>query len=217
VAREPLNFRPGEKVRYSNTNYVLLAMAIEQRSGKPWEVFLAERIFKPLGMACTRRYDPGEVIPNRAAPYVWRQGKLRNTDHLNPTLWFNADGGLISTVLDLAKWDAALGTEKLLKKGSLAQLWAPAKLGDGKAAVIGDNGAGKPNHYGFGWYLSEYQGHRLVTHGGDKPGFSSTLTRFVDDELTVIVLCNSQAAPAFAMSLAVADLYLSHPGQGGGH
>src|SRR5262249_13265767 len=131
---------------------------------------------------------------------------------LNLTLWFNADGGLISTVLDLAKWDAALGTEKLLKKGSLEQMWTPAKLGDGTAAVIGDNGAGKPNYYGLGWDLSAYNGHRIVLHAGDKPGFSSTFTRFVDDELTVIVLCNSQAgSPAFGMSLAFADLYLSDP------
>jgi CubicO group peptidase (beta-lactamase class C family) len=212
VAREPLNFRPGEKVRYSNTNYILLGMVIEQVSGKPWEMFLAERIFEPLGMTNTHRYHPAEIIPNRASPYEWLEGKMRNTGHLNRTLWFNADGGLISTVRDLAKWDAALGTGKLLKKSSLKQMWTPAKLADGKAAIIGDNGAGKPNHYGLGWYLSDYRGHRIVLHGGDKPGFSATFIRFVDDELTVVVLCNSQAGnPAHGMALVFADLYLSDP------
>jgi len=89
-------------------------------------------------------------------------------------------------------------------------MWTPAKLKNGSVAVIGDNGAGKPNYYGFGWFISEHGGHKIVFHPGDKPRFSSTFTRFVDDRLTVILLCNnSDDSPAFAMSLAVADFYLS--------
>ena len=88
-------------------------------------------------------------------------------------------------------------------------MWTPAKLNNGSVAVIGDNGAGKPNYYGFGWFISEHGGHKIVFHPGDKPGFSPTFTRFVDDRLTVILLCNnSDDSPAFAMSLAIADFYL---------
>jgi hypothetical protein len=78
-----------------------------------------------------------------------------------------------------------------------------------KLAIIGDNGAGKPNYYGLGWFISEHRGHKIIFHPGDKPGFSSTFTRFVDERLTVILLCNNSTdSPAFAMSLGIADLYL---------
>jgi hypothetical protein len=126
----------------------------------------------------------------------------------------DCEGGIISTTQDLAKWEAAISTGKLLKPSSLGQMWTASRLNSGKPAVIGDNGAGKPNYYGLGWYISEHRGHSVVFHPGDKPGFSSTITRFEGDHLTVIILCNtSTESPVFPLSLGVADFYLRSPGR----
>jgi CubicO group peptidase (beta-lactamase class C family) len=199
------SFAPGAEIKYSNTGFYLLGMLIEKVSGKTYGQFLAERIFQPLLMTATRRDTLTNIVPNRASGYVFSDGALRNAEYTSET-WAYAEGGIISTISDLAKWDAALYTEKLVKRSSLEQMWTPARLNGGGPAIIGDNGAGKPNYYGLGWYISQQRGRKIILHPGDKPGFSSTFTRFVDDKLTIVVLCNnSSGSPAFPMSLAVAD------------
>src|SRR5688572_13890597 len=101
----PLRFTPGEKWEYSNVGYFALAEIIRKVSGKPWGDYLNERLFQPLGMNATRTTTTSEIVPNRADGYVWRDGKQRNAD-----IFFavRPSGAFISTVLDLAKWDAAL-------------------------------------------------------------------------------------------------------------
>jgi CubicO group peptidase (beta-lactamase class C family) len=201
-------FAPGAGIRYSNTGYYLLGMLIQKVSGKTYGQFVAERIFRPLGMTATRRDTLTGIVPNRVSGYVLVNGVLQNAEYTSET-WAFSEGGIISTATDLAKWEAALYTEKLIKRSRLEQMWTATKLNNGSLAIIGDNGAGKPNYYGLGWYISEHRGHKIIFHPGDKPGFSSTFTRFMDERLTVILLCNnSSGSPAFAMSLAVADFYL---------
>jgi D-alanyl-D-alanine carboxypeptidase len=205
ASEAPPLFAPGGGIRYSNTGFYLLGMVIEKVSGKSYGQFLTERIFQPLQMTATRRDTLTEIVPNRVSGYVFSDGTLRNAEYTSET-WAYAEGGIISTAADLAKWEAAIYTERLVKRSSLEQMWTPAKLKDGSAAIIGDNGAGKPNYYGLGWYIGEHRGHKIIFHPGDKPGFSSTFTRFVDERLTVILLCNnSSGSPAFAMALAIAD------------
>src|SRR6266498_1905527 len=133
VSGAPLEFRPGEKWNYSNTGYFLLGMIIERVSGKPYEDFLRERILRPLGMADTRLNDLNEIVPRRAAGYVLRNGHLYNAQPVSPTHTYAA-GGLLSTAADLAKWDAALYTEKVLRKSSLEQMLTPATLNDSQPA-----------------------------------------------------------------------------------
>jgi CubicO group peptidase (beta-lactamase class C family) len=208
------SFAPGAGIRYSNTGFYLLGMVIEKVSGKPYGQFLAERIFQPLQMTATQRDTLTEIVPHRVSGYVLSDGALRNAEYTSET-WAYAEGGIISTAADLAKWDAALYTEKLLKRTSLEQMWTPAQLNNGKEAIIGDNGAGKPNYYGLGWYLSEYRGHKVVFHPGDKPGFSSIFIRFMDERLTVILLSNnSSGTPAYALATGIADFYLPVEGDG---
>ena len=157
-------------------------------------------------MSATRRDTLTGVVPHRASGYLFN-GTLQNAEFTSET-WAYAEGGIISTIQDLVKWEAAMSSGKILKPSSLQQMWTPAKLRNGSPAVIGDNGHGKPNYYGLGWFISEHRGHRNVFHPGDKPGFSSTISRFPDDRLTIIVLCNnSTESPAFALSLGLADLY----------
>lgn len=176
----PLEFQPGETWAYDNTGYYLLGVIIEKASGQSYWQFLDERIFKPLGMNATRSTDPKPIVPNRASGYEWKNDHFENRPVLLPAIAFSA-GSLLSTVGDMAKWDAALYTEKLLKKSSLDQIWTAATMNDGVVA---------PFNYGFGWFIDSYHGHRLVQHSGGTPGFSSVIYRFIDDKLTIIVLTN---------------------------
>jgi D-alanyl-D-alanine carboxypeptidase len=100
---------------------------------------------------------------------------------------------LVSTVNDLVKWDAALRSETLLKKSILEQMWTPTKLSKGGDA-----------EYGFGWSIGKVNGHRLIGHGGGIPGFSTQLSRYVDDNLTVIVLTNADSGNAGALARGIA-------------
>jgi D-alanyl-D-alanine carboxypeptidase len=194
VASAPLEFAPGEKWRYNNTGYFLLGMLIEKTTGKKYGDFLSERIFKPLDMAQTRVNDLHAVIPNRAQGYAWDGKSLRNGDYVSPTQPFSA-GMLVSTVSDLVKWDAALYSEKLLKKSTLESMWTPTTLAKDEQA-----------DYGFGWQTKPQNGHRQLAHGGGIPGFSTQISRFVNDQLTVIVLTNSGSGNAGAIASGVAAL-----------
>jgi CubicO group peptidase (beta-lactamase class C family) len=176
----PLEFQPGESWAYDNTGYYLLGIVIEKASGKSYWQFLDERIFKPLRMNATRNTDPQPIIPDRASGYEWKNDHFENRPVLLPAIAFSA-GSLLSTAEDMAKWDAALYAEKLLKKSSLDQIWTAAATND-KAPM--------PFNYGFGWFVDSYHGHRFVQHSGGTPGFSSVIYRFIDDKLTIIILTN---------------------------
>ncbi len=195
VASAPLEFKPGDKFNYCNTGYFLLGMVIEKVSGKSYGDFLAERIFKPLGMASTRANDMAEIVKNRSAGYSYRGGALHNCEFASMT-WPFAAGVIISTVGDMAKWDAALYSETLLKKSSLEQMWTPFKLNDGKAS-----------NYGFGWAISDKPGRRSVMHGGGINGFTTDIRRHYDDKLTVIVLTNSDTANPGLISAKIAGMF----------
>src|SRR5262249_13956684 len=132
IAREPVKFRPGGQWAYNDSGYVLLGMVIEKAGGKPYGTYLSEHIFRPLGMTASRAYDPGDVVPNRASGYVWRDGRFLRGRPVSPTQSLGA-GNLMSTVTDLARWDAALDGDKLLPRGLLEQMWVPARLNDGRA------------------------------------------------------------------------------------
>ncbi len=176
----PLEFQPGETWAYDNTGYYLLGIIVEKASGKSFWQFLDERIFRPLGMTSTRNTDPQPIATNRASGYEWVNNKFERRPVLAPFIAFSA-GAILSNVGDMAKWDAALYTERLLKRSSLEQMWTPAKTNQGAPASF---------DYGFGWFIDSYHGHRVVQHSGGTPGFSSAIYRFTDDRLTVIILTN---------------------------
>ena len=192
----PLAFQPGEKWSYSNLGYVTLGVLIHKVSGQFYGDFLQEHVFKPLGMSTARVISEADIVPNRAAGYRLVNGELKNQNWVSPTLNTTADGALYLTVYDMAKWDAALYTEKLLKRSSLEQMWTPVKLNDGKT---------RP--YGFGWALGELRGHRIVEHGGSWQGFKSQISRYVDDKLTVVVFANQARANPAKLAHAVAAIY----------
>jgi CubicO group peptidase (beta-lactamase class C family) len=194
----PLDFPPKSKWSYSNSGYVILGILIHKVTGQFYGDVLRERIFRPLGMTSTRIISEADIIPNRAAGYRLVNGEIKNQEWVSPTLNTTADGALYTNVLDMAKWDAALYTEKLLKKGSLDQMWTAVRLNDGK-----------PAPYGFGWDVTEVNGHRLIEHGGAWQGFTTQISRYVGDRFTVIVLTNldSEHSQPDKIAHEVAALY----------
>lgn len=196
VAELPLEFKPGEKWNYSNTGYYLLGMIIEKMSGKGYGDFLQEKIFGPLEMSATRTNDLTTIIPNRAAGYTRRGADVRIAPVISMT-WPYSAGVLVSTVTDMAKWDAAVGTDKLLKQSSWDLVWTPVKLNDGTT-----------HPYGFGWAVGPENGHRRIEHGGGIPGFTTDIARYPDDKLTVVVLTNSDAGNPERLLKDIAQHYV---------
>jgi len=185
----PLEFSPDEKWSYSNSGYYLLGIVIEKVSGKSYAAFLDETIFKPLGMRHTSYGDDERIITGRVSGYDRPGDTIRNADLLSMKLPFAA-GGLVSSVDDLATWDRAIAAGKLLKKTSWARAFTDARLKEGKST-----------HYGFGWAIGAYQGHRVVSHSGGIPGFSTAILRMPDDHVLAVVLCNSIPAQVDPLEL----------------
>lgn len=203
LARHPMDFQPGDSWSYCNAGYNLLGYIVENVSGEDYLTFLKEHIFMPLGMTNSAFRDSVNVIPHRAAGYVYDHGKYYNRDY-DITDLFSA-GTIVSTVSDLAKWDEALLGDRLLDKSSMQLWWTPALLNNGRPAPVSRDGT---RTYGFGWFLGTVDGHKNIGHGGITSGFSAANEMYPDDHLTIIVLSNTDEG-GFAVQLAgkVAQLY----------
>ena len=197
VSELPLMFSPGEYWSYDNTGYYLLGFMLEKVSGKPYEVLLKELIFTPLDMNATVMNDPALIIKNRVAGYRLENNTLQNKEYYSPSNTYSA-GGWVSSVADMVKWEAALCSEKILKKSTLEQMWRSHESKKGN----------EREKYGFtnglGWHIPNYLSKKVVSHNGSIKGFATNVTRYVDD-ITVILLCNLEniARPdAIAKSIA---------------
>lgn len=178
VRNLPLEFKPGERFNYSNSNYLILGLVIEKASGQTYEAFLKENIFAPLQMTNTGYEHPERIVPNRAAGYSRNGETIVNAAYVDMSLPYSA-GALYSTVEDLLRWDQALYSEKFLSSKSLAAMFTPFK-----------------NGYAYGWGISTLFNRRYIAHTGGIEGFSTHITRFPDERATVIFLSNSETAVA---------------------
>ena len=197
----PIQFKPGEKWQYSNLGYFVLAEVIHKVSGKPWGDFLAERVFAPLGMTATRVTSVADMVTNRADGYAWKTDKFQNTENW-PAV--RPSGAFLSTALDLAKWEAALLADHVLKGSTKTEMWTPAILNDGRKYP-----------YGFGWQLDDFPagspaptGVPMIRHGGSMPGFRAGYFRWPNHGLAVIVLANLENAPVEGLGAAIAVRYV---------
>jgi CubicO group peptidase (beta-lactamase class C family) len=197
--RARLEFEPGEKYQYSNLGYFAAAEIIARVSGKPWPAYLAERIFSPLGMTATRTTTQPELVPNRADGYDWREGKFTNE---LPMMAVRPSGALLTTVADMAKWDAALNGDEPLTAAAREKMWTSVKLNGGKDAG-----------YGLGWQIKKHGERRLVDHGGTLGGFKAHYARFPDDKVSVVVLTNMGAADPAVILFKIAEEVLAAPAQ----
>lgn len=181
----PIEWAPGTQWAYRNTNYVILGVLIQKITGERYDQFLHDRIFAPLGMTSTRLISDRDIIMNRSSGYeIDKDGQLKNQEWVSPTFNSTADGALYFNVLDVAKWDAALYTTRLLTQASLDRIWTVYPLNDGKP---------NPDHYGFGWVITQFHGHKVIEHSGAWQGFTCDISRYPDDSLTVVVLTNLDA------------------------
>jgi uncharacterized protein (TIGR03435 family) len=181
----PIENPPGDRWNYRNTNYLLLGILIHKVTGVPYADYLQERVFKPWYMTSTRLISEKDIIPNRASGYRLVAHTLQNQDWVSPTFNSTGDGTLYFNVVDLAKWDEALYGTSLLKQSSLDRIWTVFSLNDGRP---------NPANYGFGWSISTANGHKLIQHNGAWQGFTCVIQRYVDDNLTVVVLTNLAGA-----------------------
>jgi CubicO group peptidase (beta-lactamase class C family) len=200
-------FPPGTKWAYSNSGYAVLAMVVQKVSGQPFGDFLHERIFAPLKMTETVAYENGKnVISHRAYGHTRENGTWHELDQ-SSTSAVLGDGGVYSSLTDLAKWDLALANHALLSEAEMQPAVAPVKISDGSVQEPDGTSAA----YGFGWFLNSYKGHTRMWHYGETVGFRTTIQRFVDDQLTIIILCNRDDQVPANLALMVADLFLVAP------
>ena len=186
-------FPPGSSYRYSDTGYALLALIVARASGTDFAGFLHQRIFAPLGMQGSLAYEAGiSEVAHRAYGYSAAGGGWVRTDQ-SLTSAVLGDGGVYSSVEDLAKWDAALYDSRLLRAELLRQAFTPATPTDDPAV-----------RYGFGWRISG----ETVWHSGETVGFRNVIVRWPARHFTVILLTNRDAPEPYALALAIAKLYL---------
>jgi len=204
-------FPPGTKWEYSNGGYCILAMIVQKISGMPFPEFLQKHIFAPLKMNHTVAHVYGkDSVFQRAYGYTNDAGVWLETDQ-SPTSATLGDGGVYSSLDDLAKWDDALRNHTLLS----AAEFQPAVTPENSAAVLPSAvddlpkaAAAKPLAYGFGWFLDPYKGHPRMWHYGSTIGFHSIIERFTQNNLTIIILANRTDVDLAALALRAADLYL---------
>jgi len=174
------DFPPGSHFHYSNSGYALLALVIENVSGKTFPAFLKQMIFDPLDMTNSVAYVEGlSSVPHRAYGYADGKNGWEFTDQ-SVTSAVLGDGGIYSSLADLFKWDQALFTEKLISRDLLADAFTPhSSRSDFK-------GSG----YGFGWYIGKFRDTKRIWHYGSTCGFSTRIERFPEKQFSVIVLTN---------------------------
>jgi len=181
---DPLDFEPGSQYRYNNSGYFLLGAIIEKISGQSYASFLEGRIFKPLGMRDTYYEGFGNSRAPVAAGHTRAATGFGAAKPLSMSQPYAA-GSLVSTVDDLARWDAAVSSGKLLTPASWQRAFTSYRLTDGK-----------PTNYGYGWDVARVQGETAMGHGGGINGFTTHAMRFPDQKVYVAVLTNSDAGPA---------------------
>jgi len=184
-ARKPLDFEPGSKWQYSNTNYVIAGVIIERASGKPLLEFMQEKIFTPLGMKSVASMDVTKATESDPVGYLrYALGPLRVAPKEGKG-WLFAAGELAMTAEDLAKWDIAIMDQKVLRPASFRELEREVQLSNGMGT-----------RYGLGVTLAMEGGHRAVSHGGEVSGFTAENVVFPDERVAVIALTNQDAVSA---------------------
>ncbi|HEX6645239.1 MAG TPA: serine hydrolase domain-containing protein [Gemmatimonadales bacterium] len=197
TARDTMWFRPGTSYRYDNTGYVLLGMLVEKHAGRPWGADMEERFFKPLGLAHTFNCLADPVIPHRARGYERSGSGWVNTPYLAMSQPYAA-GAICSTVGDLARWNRALHTGKVVSAESYRMMTTP-------------EGAATESGYGFGLGREKMGELDVIDHGGGIHGFISANAWVPGPELSVTVLTNSGSARADDLLRQVARAAMGLP------
>jgi CubicO group peptidase (beta-lactamase class C family) len=176
---KPMEFAPGERWNYNNTGYVLLGAVIEKVSGLTYEDYVNKMIFGPLGMKHSYYGNTERIIPRRIPGYQMGKDGFVNAPYLSMTQPYAASA-LLSSVDDLGVWNEAVFSGKLVKKEWLDKAFTPYPLKNGESTG-----------YGYGWFIANYQGHRIIEHGGGIHGFSTYEMTLPEDRIFLAILTNS--------------------------
>lgn len=191
VNKLPLDFTPGAKWEYSNTNYYLLSLIIEKITGMSLFDYMNKKIFDPLHMESTIPTGPDKIVPNRAPGYLYSRN-LENEPFMYASSVLGA-GYLLSNLDDLIKWNTALDKDSIISESEKRLMWTPQTLNDGVKTG-----------YGFGWALGNVNGHPLVEHAGGTAGYSTIISKYPSDHITIILLTNLFNADVAGISLHIA-------------
>lgn len=188
-------FAPGADYRYSNTGYALLALVIERVSGEPFAKFLRARIFSPLGMTGTVAHEAGiSTVTQRAVGYTIESGRVSPRDQ-SATSAVLGDGGVYSSIDDLAKWDAALDAHTLVSEADQREAWTSATTTRG--ARVG---------YGFGWFVDSTSDGVRLRHHGETSGFTNAILKIPARRLTIVILTNRAGGAPWDLASRIAGL-----------
>ena len=174
IKSKPYSFSPGAKYQYSNSGYFLLGCIIEKLSGQSYADYVQQNIFTKIGMNNSGADRSDSVLPMRAKGYVMNKKKITNAPYVSLAWPFSA-GILFSNVEDLYKWDRALYGTTILSDASKQKMFTPGK-----------------ENYGYGIIIDSMQKHLRTWHNGSIPGFISNISRYVNDDVCVIVLANTE-------------------------
>jgi len=175
-----LDFPPGTKYNYSNSNYFLLGKIIEEVSGKSYQDYLKQYLFIPIGLTSTYYDKPNEVIKNRAKGYTNIEGEYSNTGFISMSLVYSA-GAILSNVNDLFRWHQALFKGDLLKKETLLKAIKPFQLNDGTMSF-----------YGYGFFIRGENDELSIGHGGAIDGFRAMEIYYPQKDIFIVLLCNNE-------------------------
>ncbi len=184
-AKIPLDFPPGTKWQYSNTNYVIAGVIVEKVSGMPLLQFLSQRVFTPLNMSSVADTNLNKLPPTDPTGYFKYALGPSHPAPKEGKGWMFAAGELAMTAEDLAKWDIAMINQSLLKPASYREMETEVLLKDG----VGTN-------YGLGVFVRNTNGHRVLEHGGEVSGFVAENIVMPDDKIAIVVLTNQDASEA---------------------
>ncbi len=196
--KQPLEFEPGTKFKYSNTGYFLLGYIIEAITGKTYEKYLQENIFLPLGLNNTYYDSPSKIFQNRTHGYK-KVNSYEKADYWGATIPYAA-GGLISNIEDLFKWHQALASYKLLKKQTLQKAFSPFRLKDGTLTT-----------YGYGWFINNINNLSSIEHGGAITGYRTNEIHYPSKDVFITILTNCDCAPTNELSVSIPSIVLESP------
>jgi D-alanyl-D-alanine carboxypeptidase len=186
LERQPLDFAPGSEARYGNSGFLIAAWLIERLSGIPYDRFIAERIYRPLGMTRSGYAFDAPILARRARGYVIHDGQFENAPYIDMSVPIGA-GSQYSTIEDLYRWDRALASRKLLSPESYRAMFA--------------RGLGE---YSLGWEVTTENGRRVIQHNGDINGFGAFIARYPDADAVIIILTNTEGTKVRDMKNAIA-------------
>lgn len=187
--------RPGERYHYSNLGYALLGRVLQEVGGKPFEIYVRETFFEPLGMTATQMCDPDRIIPHRAEGYTWRGDRLLNDDPLRFTPSLAYAGGLCSTLEDQVRWQRALHGGEVLGEPTYRAMIAPPTVSDPEGTT-----------YALGMRVDAPHGRRALHHSGGITGFAAEAAYYPELDLVTVVLVNGEATNPRELSYELVEM-----------